>query len=441
MSDTTHPTELSEREIEILEMVATGASNKEIAQKLSISTNTVKVHMRNIFSKIEVSSRTEATMWAVRNGLVQPFPENELAETHGDEIPDNKRFSSSRVIVYIATLIALVGTLALILWQVNRSSSAQPESTATNLIVQPSVSRWQNLTEMEIGRYGLTAVVFEGEIYVIGGQTTDGISGIVELYDPLNNNWVELASKPQPVKNVQAAVIGGRIYVPGGELVNGQLTEIMEVYDPRQDTWETAPNLPRPLSAYVLAVFEGKLYLFGGWDGTQYRREVYEFSPGTADESGRWLEKTPMPMGRGFAGAAVSEGKIYLIGGIDEDGRILSRSDIYSPALDDGSNIPWEVGMPLPEPRYKHGVTNVGDLLFVIGGTDLEGSTLSNLQFTPSANLWQRIENPQQQVWEELGVATLGTQLFTFGGLVDGAVSAQSQTYQAIFTIAVPLIP
>lgn len=61
---------LTHREIQVLEMIAGGLGNKEIASKLEISGHTVKFHINSIFTKLNVSSRTEAVTTGLRLGLI-----------------------------------------------------------------------------------------------------------------------------------------------------------------------------------------------------------------------------------------------------------------------------------------------------------------------------------------------------------------------------------
>ena len=62
---------LSSREVEVLQLVAEGASNSEIAQQLHISQATVKSHLVNIFGKLGVSDRTAAVTMALRKGILR----------------------------------------------------------------------------------------------------------------------------------------------------------------------------------------------------------------------------------------------------------------------------------------------------------------------------------------------------------------------------------
>lgn len=64
-------TELSERELEVLRLIADGASNSEIAERLVISEKTVKSHVSNILSKLHVFDRTQAAVYAWREGVVR----------------------------------------------------------------------------------------------------------------------------------------------------------------------------------------------------------------------------------------------------------------------------------------------------------------------------------------------------------------------------------
>ncbi|MBV8550342.1 MAG: response regulator transcription factor [Acidobacteriaceae bacterium] len=65
---------ISDREAQVLRLVAAGQRNKEIAAELSIAEDTVKMHVRNIFSKLNVTDRTEAVTVALRRGIIHLEP-------------------------------------------------------------------------------------------------------------------------------------------------------------------------------------------------------------------------------------------------------------------------------------------------------------------------------------------------------------------------------
>jgi DNA-binding NarL/FixJ family response regulator len=66
--------QLTQRELEVLQLAADGLSNKEIAARLVISEKTAKNHIANIFSKLQVNDRTQAILYALRRGLVEIAP-------------------------------------------------------------------------------------------------------------------------------------------------------------------------------------------------------------------------------------------------------------------------------------------------------------------------------------------------------------------------------
>ena len=79
-----HPSEdwlsdLSERELDVLRLIARGMSNKEIANELVISEGTVKSHVSNILSKLHLAHRTQAALYALKRGLV-PLDDPDITE-------------------------------------------------------------------------------------------------------------------------------------------------------------------------------------------------------------------------------------------------------------------------------------------------------------------------------------------------------------------------
>lgn len=68
---------LTEREVEVLQQVARGASNADVAEKLGITINTVKTHLKHIYNKLKIENRTQAARYAMKTGLVSSLETNE----------------------------------------------------------------------------------------------------------------------------------------------------------------------------------------------------------------------------------------------------------------------------------------------------------------------------------------------------------------------------
>jgi N-acetylneuraminic acid mutarotase len=294
--------------------------------------------------------------------------------------------------------------------------------------------RWQERVPLPTPRAGLALAVYEGQLYAIGGETSDGVVGSVTRYDPQSDTWVARASKPTPVTDARAALLGGRIFVPGGRAASGQVTDKVEVYDPESDSWTVATSLPDALSAYALTAFEGQLYLFGGWDGSRFVATTYAYDP----VQDTWTTRASMLTARGYAGAVVADGKIFVVGGYDGQ-HDLTANEEYVPSKDnDGEGSPWAIRAPLPTGRGGAGVTVAANLIHVIGGGWTEGQPAS-MKYNVRDDRWDEFETPTTGVWRNMGVGAVDTKIYCVGGWDGVQPVASNREYQALYVIIIPM--
>lgn len=425
---------LTEREREILRLVAQGLANKEIAYRLEISQNTVKVHLRNIFSKTNLQSRTEAAMYAVRFGLVTLSPSASTVEVEEETrapaeppmapegTPEPAPTMAPSLSVEESPAVAfprwqiivlLVAVLLGIAWALG-PRPVSPE--APEVIFQgdqpgqagkPSeaMSRWKLISQMPTPRARFALARWQDWLIVIGGEAPEGITHRVERFDLQREAWERGASKPYPVAAAAAGTLGDRIYVPGGINSQGRPIEQVEVYDPRADRWSEGPALPGPLAAYALAVAGDRLYLFGGWDGRRIQGTVWMLDP----TRGRWEARMPMPTPRAFAAAAALGDAIYVVGGYDGQ-RELATCERYRFSVDR-----WEPCPPMNVGRGGLALVAMDGHLFAIGG-GWRIPLAFNERYQPGADRWTPFETPITGIWRNLAAASGDGEIWVLGG-------------------------
>lgn len=442
MSEQVEP--LSEREIEVLDLLVKGASNREIADTLIISPNTVKVHLRNIYTKLGVSSRTEATTTALQQGLVllpnmaapittetsatpaaaveatPSAPESVTAPfqiSEPDHAPDtipHLPVAHSRRWIWASVMGAL--GLALFVFLVARLPAWLAAITPTSQpIVTPVVpqsvdedNHWLVGVELPTAQVGLVLAAVGLDLYAIGGEGEAGISGRTYIYRPNAATWEIGADKPTPVTDAAAVVLFGEIYVVGGQQADGTVTNRVEVYSPANQAWRPAAALPQPLSG-GLALTDGSfLYLFGGWNGADYLAESFLYDP-SADT---WRPLPDMATPRAFSAGGFLTGEFYVVGGLNETGELADCEQFEADTQD------WAECPAMLSPRGGAAAAIIVNQLYIFGG-GLENEVTFGEAFDPTTETWQVINMPiltERGQWVHFGLTSVETKVYLVGG-------------------------
>ncbi len=454
---------LSEREREVARRLATGASNAEIARDLIISPHTVKVHLRNIFEKLQVSSRTEATMVLVQRGWIEvPGAVREpVAETLPPPPPEPEPLANlpprvrpwQRVYLVAALLLTLLA-LAVPTWRSQARTSAPllSDSGVGAGIVPPLVldARWGALTPLPTARSRHAVAHIGTNLYILGGETTGGrLLRSMDRYDLTVNRWSALAPLPEAVSNLAVARIGEFLYVAGGTRAadpenaspeaepSASLNGALWRYSTVDDRWEVLGDLPVPVAGAALAADETTLYLVGGWDGQAMRDELWALTVGSGAETQEadaqeWRLLDRMETARSFLGAVVVNGAIFVVGGFDGQ-RELARADAYSLA-----DARWQALPPMAEPRSGLALVYDGVALVALGGGWLD-TVNTHERYDPLVEVWSNFPSPLAGSWRHLGAASQDGRLYLLGGWSGDYLDAHVQ-YQSTFRALLPVI-
>ncbi len=398
--------ELSERELQILLLVAQGLSNRQIAGQLDISDNTVKVHVRNIFVKINVASRTEASLYAVRHGLLivenQPVAPAPIVEPPPPLVVPADTVRPVLVPrwgwLVVAGVVVVIGGGGLVWWAT--------QTPVTPVIRQQSSAptRWARLPALPNPQPDQQFAVYAGQLYAFTGN--HGSQWL--QFDDATRTWITLADLPFVMPNsAKVWADGAGLWVVGSDDGRG-------VWRWDSEKWQVQPMLPAGVTVAGVVRVDGALLVLGQLTTTAENVSAWTLAP----QAQSWQSGVDFAHALVNVELVVLEGVVYLFG----DGAHVWRLDWQGQR--------WVADRDLPFVWSRGAVTTVLGSILVIDAT------------TPA--LWAYV--PGQGVVSKQIVPTqiaLGRQVVTWQAQLimpnlDGTVI---NAYQAVYQTFVPVMP
>ena len=217
-------------------------------------------------------------------------------------------------------------------------------------------------------RHEAGGVVVNGKLYVMGGRGKRP----VEVFDPSNNTWRKVADAPLEMHHFQPVAIGEKIYVIGAFTCCYPIEKVIDtvyIFDTRTNKWSKGPKLPatRKRGSAGAAVYNGKIYLLGGNTRGHSGGAVNwfdEFDPNT----GNWRALANAPDARDHVTIGVANGKLVAAGGRKTNHPVtfantVSRTNVYDMATDR-----WSNAANIPTQRAGTMTVSQSSEVIIIGG-------------------------------------------------------------------------
>lgn len=315
----------------------------------------------------------------------------------------------------------------------------------TLLLAAPVASqqggRWSSRKAIPQGEEETVGTAAGGKLYVAAGL---GVfpgwepKQMLWSYDPSSDEWTKLPAMPEGVHHPGFAAVGDKLYVVGGFLIarpaDGSLpawvpTNSVWIFDTTAKTWSKGTPMPTPRGALTATAVGTKVYAIGGAKNPSYStpelrptvpvenvatNEVYDTTTNT------WSSKRPMLTARNHHGAALIDGKIYVVGGRIGSTFIIGLStNVTTNEGYDVSKDTWSSVLGMPTARSGVGVAVVDGRMHVLGGeaylNDLVGTFRTHEAFDPKTNSWQRLP-PMPTPRHGLAVAEIGGKMYAVSG-------------------------